>query len=750
MVVALLACYQVDLVPDSGPAWCVPDRETCNDIDDDCDGAIDEGAVDAVAWHPDDDGDGFGDADVAVLHCDTPWGWVSDGTDCDDADALVSPSATERCNGADDDCDGDIDEADALDATAWYADEDGDGYGGDGDPLTWCDPPTGFVPSNEDCDDADAFVHPNAAEACNERDDDCDGQTDEGVVPTWHADEDADGWGASEPTLTQCDAPDGYALRGGDCDDADATVNPGVIEVCNDVDDNCNGSVDEGDGEGSTTWYADADGDGYGDPDRPEEACVAPGGHVAAGTDCDDMDAGVHPGMFDDCGDGTDADCTDEDAACAIDGDLTAEDAVLVLRGDAAGEGAGGSVAAAGDLDGDGAGDLVVSGNGTAGPTIWVQAGETWGDASLGGADARWTGVTGDLAGQSAAGGGDFDGDGSVDLLIGAPGADAVATDAGAVYVVYGPLPSGAALLADVVNFSYEADGAGGALGTAVAVVADRDGDGTDEVLAGSPADGGGVAWLLAGPPVTPEVASAATAWFVAGGSGDRFGAALASVGDTDGDGLDDVAVGGPGSDENGSDAGGAWLFTGAWTGEIPAAEAEVTAWGDVSADGAGTCVAAAGDTDGDGYADWLVGAPGADDGAVGGGAVYLLVGGLSGVGPLSTLATARLGETADGSLGSSCAGAGDLDGDGYDDVVAGAPGGAGAVVAWYGPLAAGSATGGDAVIAGAGDDAAGSSVAMVGDRDGDGLDDLLWGAPGEATNGAGAGAAVLMLGGER
>ncbi|MBM4365877.1 MAG: putative metal-binding motif-containing protein, partial [Deltaproteobacteria bacterium] len=151
----------------------------CNGIDDDCDGSTDEdSAADASTWYADGDGDGYGDASSSTVACDAPAGSVADATDCDDTSSDVSPAATELCNGIDDDCDGSTDEDSAADASTWYADADGDGYGNATSRATACDAPTGFIADDSDCDDGEASVNPAATEVCDGLDNDCDGNTD--------------------------------------------------------------------------------------------------------------------------------------------------------------------------------------------------------------------------------------------------------------------------------------------------------------------------------------------------------------------------------------------------------------------------------------------------------------------------------------------------------------------------------------------------------------------------------------------
>jgi hypothetical protein len=153
-------------------------------------------------------------------------------------------------------------------------------------------------------------------EICNRRDDDCDGTADEGLSPvTSYADVDADGFGDDATAATDCEVPMGRASVGGDCDDGRSATNPEGVEACNAIDDDCDGSIDEG---VTTAWYRDADGDGRGTPSSMMAACEAPVGFVANDLDCDDMAADVYTGATELCN-GRDDDCDlmpDETFAC--------------------------------------------------------------------------------------------------------------------------------------------------------------------------------------------------------------------------------------------------------------------------------------------------------------------------------------------------------------------------------------------------------------------------------------------------
>ncbi|MBT9558108.1 MAG: right-handed parallel beta-helix repeat-containing protein [Myxococcales bacterium] len=278
---------------DGNPAVKPGVAETCNQVDDDCDGVTDEGV--AVVYYTDADADGFG-AGTGVFACVQPVGKVTSNTDCDDLRKATAPGATEACNGIDDDCDGNTDEG--LSAPVWYVDGDGDGFGRAAGAITTCGAqPPGTVSQAGDCDDALMAVSPNGTEACNGRDDDCDGKTDEGLpFVTWYDDEDGDGYGVESDSVTTCGTkPLGTASSFGDCDDNDPARKPGAQEICDGKDNNCNGKADE---------PFDTDGDGF-------VTCALPG--IPA--DCDDGNPLVNPARLETC-DGIDNNCdgvTDED-----------------------------------------------------------------------------------------------------------------------------------------------------------------------------------------------------------------------------------------------------------------------------------------------------------------------------------------------------------------------------------------------------------------------------------------------------
>ncbi|MCA9489146.1 MAG: putative metal-binding motif-containing protein [Myxococcales bacterium] len=320
--------------------------EACDGVDTDCDGVL-----------PPSEEDGDGDGHVACSVGDGSWygpAGTGDG-DCDDADPTRSAGLPELCNGRDDDCDG-IVGAEELDG-------DGDGYVSCALEGPWYGDPA--VTDGGDCDDTHAVVHPGQPEVLDGADDDCDG-----VLLPDEVDDDGDGYvettvtpstwlGASGTLGDDCDDAsvdvhpgalelcdgldddcdgrlsiteqdldgDGFVMcawsagswqgspsvtGGGDCGDTDPAVHPGAAEICDYQDDDCDGRTDDEDPNvDRSTWrtfFRDDDDDGFGVTTDTVGACALPDGYAPAGDDCDDTERHVHPFAREDC-DGIDNDC---------------------------------------------------------------------------------------------------------------------------------------------------------------------------------------------------------------------------------------------------------------------------------------------------------------------------------------------------------------------------------------------------------------------------------------------------------
>ncbi len=303
--------------------------EQCDNLDNNCNSATDEGC--------DGDKDGYCTATKTVVG--TPAVCPKGGGDCADADASVHPGAADICDAIDNDCNGVFDPG---------CDDDADGYCDSA--ITTVGKPSTCPQGGGDCNDTNATIHPNATESCDDLDQNCNGTADEGC------DDDLDGY--CDSALAIVGTPKSCNKGKGDCNDSNAAINPGAVEICDNIDNNCSSKVDEGcddDGDGwcrlgatyangvtvtlctkgktdcndssasvypgapekcdgldngcsgKTDTGCDDDKDGYCDSSIPY---VSPASCAKGGGDCDDTKASVNPGAVDVCGNGIDDDCS--------------------------------------------------------------------------------------------------------------------------------------------------------------------------------------------------------------------------------------------------------------------------------------------------------------------------------------------------------------------------------------------------------------------------------------------------------
>ena len=201
--------------------------------------------VQLTSYYLDQDGDGFGDPQTPIQATSRPAGYVTDNTDCDDADDRVNPASQEVPDNIDNNCDGQVDEG--TPSAVFYLDRDGDGFGDPQAPFQSTSQPPGYVTDNSDCDDTDDRVNPASQEVPDNIDNDCDGQVDEGIASTtYYLDQDSDGFGSTYVSIEAISQPAGYVENDLDCDDSDPDVNPVAVEVADNKDNDCDGQIDEG------------------------------------------------------------------------------------------------------------------------------------------------------------------------------------------------------------------------------------------------------------------------------------------------------------------------------------------------------------------------------------------------------------------------------------------------------------------------------------------------------------------------
>jgi len=685
-------------------------------------------------------------------------------SDCDDHDPAVHPDMLELCDGIDNDCDGRTDEDDAYDAIAWTQDRDGDGYGRDEQPAVACQPPAdGYADSAKgiDCDDLDERTWPGADELCDGVDNDCDGAVDEeedvADLPAWYPDLDGDGYGDPEGERSGCEAPSGFIAEEADCDDDDPSIHPAADELCDGVDNDCDGETDEDDALDAATWYRDADGDGYGDPESTRQTCEQAAGWSADDQDCDDGDPGVNPGAEEICGNGIDEDCDGGGGICdPPEGMMYLDEAHAKLLGEEEDDHAGEALAGNVDVSGDGQSDILVGSEYFEDSTgvIYVFFSPISGSQSLGEADVKLLGeASKDYSGE-ASGVEDFNGDSIADVLVGAWGNDQAGEGSGMVSLFLGPLSGTHTLLqadqtfhgARSAGFGYKVSGAGD-------VNADGFGDFMFCATGEAPYEGvylmsGGLDWSAGGSYGLESAAAVFTSEEECGGTG--YGLA---AGDMDGDGFDDILVGGPFSSSYYDSGGTTYLLRGPVAGHQSPATSDATLFGSEAGAHAGYHLSMSGDVNGDGRADILIGATGLGLERKGG--AYLQYGPITGELDLGKGSAQLSGYGANFATG-AVALVGDSDQDGFGDILVGAAydssGGqnAGAAYLVLGPVSgAYDLYNADARLIGEGSgDLAGGCLSGAGDVSGDGIPDMLVAAHYADGMEEGAGAVYLLLGG--
>jgi hypothetical protein len=325
-----------DLNPNIKPAAI----EICNNLDDDCNNAADDNAVDCISFYKDVDKDKYGATDDYQCLCSPSGEYnATNNIDCDDTKEGINPKAKEICDDEDNDCDNSTDEENADDCEDYYFDYDGDDYGVTGNKKCLCAAAEYYRGTKQgDCNDYDEEINPEKETGeeeqeilCNGKDDDCDGNTDEkfedldndGIKDCVDPDRDGDGIlntadnckdipNPSQSDIDKdesgdaCDPDadgDGYFVNDmpADCNDLNRNVHPGASELCNGLDDDCDNSIDSN-AVNCLIFYRDHDLDNYGDPDDHECLCSPEGEYTSLNpSDCNDSDSAVNPQAVETC-----------------------------------------------------------------------------------------------------------------------------------------------------------------------------------------------------------------------------------------------------------------------------------------------------------------------------------------------------------------------------------------------------------------------------------------------------------------